>query len=200
MVPCMVDEVCLSALLNSAGSKLESVLLSSCSVQDHVLQPFLQCPNLHTLRCENVLELTGSAFARIKIRAPLKPSEISDCDQFTWERLRGIFDLSSIEHVILDRLNGKNLHLRSFVKNELPLSRLTRTLECISFQHSDITTEDVFIILSSMPSPTDLILYDLRPDWLIDEPYEELIEDAKIEEFHLLFPKVCISFNEDVMQ
>ena len=215
VIPSVVDEVSIRALTKSAFDTLEYIDMSDNSFPDHILEPVLKCPNLHALICRYVKGITGSAFARENVSAPIWTLEITGCEDFTREGLRKIFDLSSIQHLVLDRFYGRAISLRDFIKCDLPSSRLAQTLESLSLQFSDMSTEGVLVVLESMPSLTYLTLHDaitnvrLTSYWveflgcdipLLSQAFlkKYFLDKIKIRAYSIVFPRVTIMLNDKV--
>ena len=198
-IPSVVNEVCIRILLDSAINTLNFVDISGNSIQDHTLKLFLKCRNLQSLLCRNVSNLTGSAFADGDVCAPLRSLDVSDCRDFTIEGLRSIFNLPSVEYLILDDVHVGCEQLRDFIQNDLPRSRLAKTLRYFSLQYSYIYNSDVLIVLRLMPSLTCLILYDpetLYGGFYPPEHQNIYLDEVIIAGFNFLFPKVRIVLNE----
>ena len=136
---CIVGEVCNFALLKSAFYTLEFVDLSLNLILDETLEKFLKILNLHTLICSYVDGLSGTAFACEKVSALIRVPDFAGSRELTREGFRRIFDLSSIEHLFLDRLGYKSiLALTDFIKYDFESSKLARSLKLISFEFSRI--------------------------------------------------------------
>ena len=210
------DRVCVESLVISAINTLEEVLLLCCPIDDDTFKLLLKCPKLHTIRCTDVEELTGTAFEYDMVNAPLRMLEITACPDFTREGLRRIFDLTSIEHLVLDYLEGETISIRDFIMSELPHTRLAQTLPRLSLMFSDVTAGTVLMLLRTMPSLVHLALHNPEtedPDLMLADgsdddgddddgrryharyESERFVDPAILEIYELVFPNVRIYLN-----
>ena len=211
-IPWVIDDIVVDALVYSAINSLEHVMLSSCAIDDETMELFLKCPSLHTLSCLEITELTGSAFARDKVRAPLRELDISMCPDFTREGLRMIFDSSSIDDLTLDYMEGETISLRDFIAHDLRGSKLAQRLQRISLKFSDVGAEEVFTVIQSIPTLLIVALHnpesgDTYAEGPLDEPNEsrrrqssakddKFIDPDSLHSIELLFPNVTIYLND----
>lgn len=185
--PALLSNNALTALAVSSRLSLTMVNLAFCRINDSLIVPLLQCPNLRTLILCSCDGITGSMFQQPSIMAPLELLDLSWVHSLSYPGVCSIAKVTTLKQLILKGCPSVNFKaLQALTSSDIKYS-----LNSICVAHCPLRDNALLHLLENAPNLTKLsVAEDTGNIWAANN-----FTAHGIAELRILFPDVEIQFS-----